>query len=243
MFIHLNMYQLKLGYAHLLGAAPDVFDRVGLTFVETTLREQPEWANSVLPIWLVKIKHAIVCSVAPAYAVAARTAFGAVPLSSLMEPGLVQRGSLAWPGTWIQREILYHPSGTAPPVDTTYNVEFLSAGSPAADALLATFDGGVYVIRDDQNNIVAHAGIKKKGIIHELAVHTQVSFHRQGLGKAVVAYAVAEIVSQGNVPVYIPDTPHNTASYALATTLGFEKAGEMLLCEYALPRWQGFAVL
>jgi hypothetical protein len=42
---------------------------------------------------------------------------------------------------------------------------------------------------------------------------------------------VSDILSRDRVPVYVPDTLTNAGSYALARSLGFQKAGEMLLWE------------
>jgi GNAT superfamily N-acetyltransferase len=100
------------------------------------------------------------------------------------------------------------------------------------------FDGGVYVIRHDDGSIGAHAGIKNKGIIQEIAVATEPRFQRQGMGQAVVVHAIAAILAQGNVP----DTMSTIASYALAEALGFERVVEAVFWEYELSNWRGFAV-
>ncbi len=233
---------LKRAYAHLLDAPPDVFDRTGVTFIVTPRREHPEWANWVLPVWLLKIEEAIVCSVTPFYAPAARAIFSATPLHTLMERQLSVCGQQIVNVEWIQREILCYSKSYVPKLDTTYYVELLASGDPAADLLLARFDGGVYAIRDNSGGIAAHAGIKNKGVIQEIAVGTAPCFQRRGMGKAVVAQAVAAIIAQGNVPICVPDNLKNAASYALADALGFEKVAEALFCEYELPDWCGFGV-
>jgi GNAT superfamily N-acetyltransferase len=101
---------------------------------------------------------------------------------------------------WVQREILCYSKSYAPKFDTTYYAELLASGDPAADVLLAQFDGGVYAVRDSSGGIAAHAGIKNKGVIREIAVGTAPQFQRRGMGKAVVAQAVAATIAQGNVP-------------------------------------------
>jgi hypothetical protein len=88
-----NVYQhLKRAYAYLLDAPPDVFDRTGITFIVTTRREQPEWANWILPVWLFKIEEVIVCSVTPFYAPAVRAIFSATPIHTLMDRRLFLQG-------------------------------------------------------------------------------------------------------------------------------------------------------
>ncbi len=238
-----NAYQqLKRGYADLLDAPSEVFDRKGITIIETARRDRPEWANWVMPIWLLKIEEAIVCSVTPFYAPAARAIFSAATLQTLLDRGVLVLGQRTVDSEWIQREILFYNKPDAPNPETNYAVELLDADTPTADRLLAQFDGGVYAIRDDGGGIAAHAGIKNKGIIREIAVGTEPHFQRRGMGKAVVAHAVAAIMAQGNVPVYVPDTPNNVASYALADALGFKKGAEALFCEYELLGWHGFTV-
>lgn len=96
---------------------------------------------------------------------------------------------------------------------------------------LGNFLIGTYAIFDQDNQIVSCAGIKDHGFINEIAVGTEPEHRKKGMGKAVVACAVADILSRDRIPVYVPDSLTNDGSYALARSLGFEKIGEMMLWE------------
>lgn len=92
-----------------------------------------------------------------------------------------------------------------------------------------------YVVLDQNNRIISCAGIKDHGQINEIAVATGAAYRGQGMGKAVVKRAVADILSRDRLPVYVPDALTNQASYALATSCGFTKVGEMMLWEVEVP--------
>lgn len=235
--------KLKRGYAILLDAHPTLLDDQGLHYVVSAVREKPEWANWVYPIWFVRIDSAIVCSIAPKYADTVRRVFGARCLRCLVTPDLLilAQQVIEMEG-WIQREILYYPALTDPKWESSLPVERLRPGTIGADSLLRAFDGGVYVIRAREGEVVAHAGIKDKGLIQEIAVGTEVSYRKRGFGRAVVSAAVTAILKEGKVPVYVPDTSGNLASYALARSVGFKPAGDTLFWEYEIHGWPGFAV-
>ena len=122
----------------------------------------------------------------------------------------------------------------------TFKVEQLRPGQLGATKHLAAFDGGVYVIRDEDEKITSAAFIKNKGLIGEIAVGTEETYRRQGRGEAVVAHAIQEILAQGKVPTYWPDSFENKGSYALAHAVGMVKVAEMLFCAYEEAGWQGF---
>lgn len=237
--------KLKQGYAHLLAAPVAAFESPGLTFVETGKRELPEWANWVIPLWLLSIGPAVICSVAPSHTAVAQTLIESLKSETLLSPKMADKArQLINAEGWRQREILYFPGQEPPPIFgpdhiRLYPVEKLKPGA-AGDTLLKAFDGPVFVIRNQAGEIAAHAGIKKKGILREIAVGVEPVYRRKGMGAAVVTEAVTEILAQAKVPIFIPDRLTNTASYALARSLGFAKAGEMLFWEYEQPGWQGF---
>jgi GNAT superfamily N-acetyltransferase len=236
--------RLRDEYARLLGVPSGCFDVPGLTIVETAARAEAEWANWLLPVWLVRFADATVCAVAPSHTVAAREAFADLEVPTLMHPDALVRARRAIdaPG-WQQCEILV--GYEAPPSDVTlrHRVERLRPGDPVADALLRRFDGGVFAIRDECGGAAAFAGIKDKGAIREIAVTTEPDHQGKGFGGVVVAEATRAILDDGNIPVYVPDSIYNVASYALAVKVGFEKAGEMLCLEQELPDWEGFNLL
>ncbi len=237
--------KLKQGYAHLLDAPVAAFESPGLTFVETGKRELPEWANWVITLWLLSMGPAVICSVAPRYTAVAQTLVESLKNESLLSPAMAGKArQLINAEGWQQREILYFPAQELPPVFRSahmrpYPVEKLRPGI-AGEAILKAFDGPVFVVRNQAEQIVAHAGIKKKGILREIAVGVGSAYRRKGMGTAVVATAVTEILAQEQLPVFIPDRLTNAASYALAHSLGFVKGAEMLFWEYEQPGWQGF---
>ncbi len=240
------LQKLKFGYAQLLGVSADTLDRPGVTFVEAPLRDQPEWANWVHPIWLFSIGSTLICSTSPEYSEQVKAAFHTLSSDQLLstEALALARTVISEPARngeeWVQCELLFYPSLKRPELRSPYLIDKLQPTDERAKYFLRHFDGGVYGIRVENNAIAAHVGIKNKGLLQEIAVGTEPDYQRRGMGKAVVTYAVTDILKQGKVPVYWPDTPQNTASYALAHSLGFQKVAEMLFCCYALPNWPGF---
>jgi hypothetical protein len=243
------LQKLKQGYAHLLDVPAAALDSPGLTFVETARRDQPEWANWLFPIWLFSIDSSLICSVASHYAKLAKGAFEPLPADALLRPETLALARTviddqAGEGLeWVRCELLFYPYPRPPQLNFPYPVEKLRPIGDQAIELISNFDGGVYGIRVENGFIAAHAGIKNKGLIQEIAVGTEPGYQRRGMGKAVVAYAVADILRQGKVPVYWPDSLENKASYALAASLGFQKVATMLFCSYELPDWYGFPII
>jgi hypothetical protein len=82
-----------------------------------------------------------------------------------------------------KREILFF-SGPEPPLVFNpadirpYLVEKLKPGT-AGDVFLKVFDGTVFVMRNRAGQIVAHAGIKNKGILREIAVGVEPAAARE----------------------------------------------------------------
>lgn len=239
--------KLKQGYARMLGISADVLDKPGITFVVTTLRNEPEWANYVFPVWLFSLGDTLICSIAPDYAEPAKVAFADLSVDALLQPETLTRAQsllTAQPTAgreWVQCELFFYPHAQPPALTSLHPVEKLQPVDERSARFLRSFGGGVYAIRDHTGYIAAHAGIKNKGLIQEIAVGTEAGYQRRGLGKAVVAGAVAEILRQGKVATYWPDSVENRASYALARSLGFRKVAEMLFFCYELPNWSGFA--
>lgn len=237
-----GIQRLKQGYAHLLDVPVEYLGRPGFTLVKTARREAPEWANWVMPVWLMSIGAGVVCSVSPQLADRANEVFGALKIEALLTPQLLEEAyRLIDAEGWRQREVYFYPRQQPPTVRTLHQVQGLRSGDRYAERFLSTFDGGVRVILDQGGEIASYAGIKNKGLINEIAVGTEPTYQRREMGKAVVTEAVTHILRKGKVPVFVPSTVTNTASYALARSLGFEKAGEMLFWEYELSDWQGFS--
>lgn len=237
---------LKQGYARLLDTSVERFAAPGFHFVVTPKRDLPEWANWVHPIWFMKIDDTVICSVSPAYAVRTKQIVVDVAIDTLLSAELLiqvhsitkEQGSVH--PEWVQCELLYYPHAYPPDSPSGYLVECLQPSDERSKYFLRNFDGGGYGIRAEDGSIAAHACIKDKGLLQEIAVGTEPAYQRRGMGKAVVAAAVAQILQQGKVPVYWPDSLQNAASYKLAYALGFQKAGEMLFCCYAQSDWVGF---
>ncbi|MEZ4733665.1 MAG: GNAT family N-acetyltransferase [Caldilineaceae bacterium] len=239
---------LKQGYARLLDVNVDRLATPGIHVVVTGRREQPEWANWVHPIWFFQMANTVIGSVAPAYAAAAQQITAHLTPDTLLCSEMV---ALAHSSTealgpadleWVQCELLYYPSPQPPTRSSGYTVEKLQPTDEHSRYFLRNFDGGGYGIRATDGTIAAHACIKNKGLLYEIAVGTEAAYRRRGMGKAVVAAAVAHILQQGKVPVYWPDSLNNIASYQLAYSLGFQKVAEMFFCCYAVPDWPGFLV-
>lgn len=234
------------GYAHLLDTTVATLATPGLHFVITPQRDRPEWANWVHPIWFFKIDNSVVCSVSPTYATRTQQIMADVIIGSLLDATLLTRahsitdGQSAVPLEWVQCELLYYPHTDPPVLRADYAIAPLQPTDEPSRRFLRNFDGGVYGLRAGDGVMAAHAFIKDKGVLQEIAVGTEPAYQRRGLGKAVVAAAVAQILRQGKVPVYWPDSLQNIGSYRLAYALGFQKAAEMLFCCYAEPAWKGF---
>jgi hypothetical protein len=229
------------GYAQLLDAPVEKFFTEGLTFVDTPVRDLPEWANWIQPVWLFAFERAVICSVSPTYAEAAEACFAAVSAETLLSDATLARAATVAPDLeWVRCELFYYPHSDPPQATSKYRVEKLQPGQPGADKHLRNFDGGVYVISGSNNEITAAAFIKNKGIIREIAVGTEEAYRRQGRGRAVVSYAIQEILAQDCVPTYWPDSFENEGSYALAESVGMIKVAAMLFCAYQQAEWQGF---
>jgi hypothetical protein len=247
-----RLQQFIKGYAQLLDAPGEDFHHQGITFVGTTLRDLPEWANWLQPIWLFGFEEAVICSVSPTFAEAAQVAFADVTAATLLNDKTLARANAITPELeWVRCELFYYPHTHPPQIDHTYTVEKLLPGAPGAARHLRNFDGGVYVIRatrseleqhEVKDGITAAAFVKNKGVIREIAVGTEEAFRRQGRGQTVVAHAIADILAQGCVPTYWPDSFANKGSYALARTVGMVKVAEMLFCAQEINEWQGFSI-
>jgi hypothetical protein len=230
------------GYAKLLDAQVEHFYTDGISFISTPMRDRPEWSNWILPIWLFGFERAVICSTSSIYAEAVKATFADVTSATLLDEVILARAMSIEPALeWVQCDLFYYPYEQGPRVSHNYKVEKLQVGEPGAAKHLRNFDGGVYVIRGEQEEITAAAFIKNKGLIREIAVGTEDPYRRQGRGQAVVAYAIQELLAQDTLPTYWPDSLENKGSYALAHSVGMVKGAEMLFCAYEEPGWQGFA--
>jgi GNAT superfamily N-acetyltransferase len=231
--MNLQLVRLLQGYAALLDAPVEAFYTDHLSIVSTPIRDLPEWANWIQPIWLFGFEQAVVCSVSPRYAEAAQVTLAEVTAATLLSDTVLACASMLEPRLeWVRCELFYYPHEQPPLLQSEYKVERLQAGEPGAERHLRTFDGGVYVIRDKDREITSAAFIKNKGIIREIAVGTDAAYRRQGRGKAVVLRAIQEIAAQGCVATYWPDGFDNLGSYTLAKSVGMVKVAEMLFCCY-----------
>ncbi|MBX3010080.1 MAG: GNAT family N-acetyltransferase [Caldilineaceae bacterium] len=237
---------LRQGYATLLGVAVERLTMPGIHLVVTPVREQPEWANWVHPIWFFKLADTIVCSASPAYVAAAQQLIDQMRPETFLDSQWMDFAASVTGAQgpadleWVQCELLYYPNIEPPKVASDHPVEKLQPTDARSSYFLRNFDGGGYGIRTADGTIAAHACIKDKGLLQEIAVGTELAYRQRGMGKAVVAAAVAQICQQGKVPVYWPDSLTNAASYQLAYSLGFQKVAEMFFCCYAQPDWPGF---
>ncbi len=233
------------GYAQLLDAPLESFHTNGITFASTPVRDLPEWANWIQPIWLFGFEGAVICSTSPTYAEAAKASFADVTAATLLSEESLAHAISITPKVeaeieWVRCELFYYPHVRAPQINHGYKIEKLQPGQPGAAKHLLNFDGGVYVIRGESKEITAAAFVKNKGLIHESAVGTEEPYRRQGRAKAVVAQAIQEILAQNALPTYWPDSFENRGSYGVAQAVGMVKGAEMLFCCYEEAGWQGF---
>lgn len=224
--------KLKLGYAALIGASDMAFNTPGFILEISEKRAEVAWENWYQPIWLVTIYDSTVCVVAPQYAAMAERVFGSVLPGSLLSSTFINevQGRFGSQG-WQPFEIFYYPDSQITLHRSSHQVLKLTPEHPEYRKFSEAFSGNTYVVMAPDRQILSWAGIKDHGYINEIAVGTEAGYQRKGMGKAVVAHAVADIFSRDRVPVYVPDTLSNAGSYALAESLGFEKVGEMLLWE------------
>ncbi len=237
------LQRLKVGYAHLLDAPLSTFDRSGFMLIETDIRDEPEWASWIQPIWLFSMGSTVICSVSPQYTAQAEVMLKGVLPGGLLDGSVLHKASsIIADKEWVQCELFFYPLLHPPQTSFHYIVEALQPGEEGAEKLLRNFDGGVYVIRNSTGQIASHAAVKNKGLIREIAVGTQPYYRGQGMGRTVVAHAIREILAIGCVPTYWPDSLENIASYALAQSIGFVKVAQMLFCAYERPGWPGFLI-
>jgi hypothetical protein len=223
------------GYAALMGVDPILFATPGTHIVETNRRNEPEWSNWMVPLWVMRVESTTVCSVSPSYHAIAVKTIELLSNGSLLAPGLGSAViALSTSGEWLQREILFLPSNFAPDLSHEVDVvQLLAKHGTDAIRLLSIFDGGVFGIVEE-GRVVSHAGVKNKGLLQEITVGTLPKWQRRGFAKAVTAAAIRHILMKDKVAVYVPDTLDNTSSYALAHSLGFKKLAESLDLEYEL---------
>ena len=233
---------IEEGYARFLNVPLETFYQEHIQVFETAVRDRPAWAKWVMPIWIARFSAAPVCSVSSNYIAIANRLIDNLNSYAILSPQLLTHACtlLDADGKWQQREILGYRKSQRPHHQHGLDVEQLTLKSIDARRLLNLFDGGVFVVRNEHGDIVAHAGIKNKGMLQEIAVWTHEAYRRQGMARAVASEAITSILSKQNIPTYVPDTLDNKASYLLAHTLGFEKLGEMIFWEYELPDWKGF---
>src|SRR5579859_2721162 len=94
------------GYAVLMGVDDRLFSIPGTHVVETTIRDFPEWANWVIPIWFLTVEASTLCAVSPAYRTVADKIIAQLTGHTLLSPQLAH--VVATPGAigeWTQREI------------------------------------------------------------------------------------------------------------------------------------------
>ncbi len=216
----------------MIGVSETAFYTPGFFLEVIERRAEVAWENWLQPIWLVRLGETTVCTLAPTYARLAEKVFGSWNGRSLLSPELYREAQKCFGALgWQPLEILYYPGAEISPQGMSQRAVRLEKDHPAYDEFSRAFSGSTYVVLNENRHVLSWAGIKDHGWINEIAVGTEVGHRRKGLGKAVVAQAVADILSRGRVPVYVPDALTNAGSYALAYSLGFQKAGEMLLWE------------
>ncbi|MFB6135725.1 MAG: GNAT family N-acetyltransferase [Halobacteriaceae archaeon] len=230
--------RLVEAYAGVLDASPSDFSRGRATVVATERRRRPYWGSWVRHVWCLAVDGAVVCSAVPRVAPALREAL-ADPPASLLDHAARSRvrgavGDAVPEGEWVQREVLHYPDAAPPDpdADPDHDVDHVSpdevdaAGGVVPDA---PFDGAFVVCADGRP--VSYAGLKRHGDVVELATGTLPGYRRRGMVTAATARAVEAVLDRGSVPVYVPDSPGNEASYALAAAVGFERVGELLCHE------------
>jgi RimJ/RimL family protein N-acetyltransferase len=235
------MKSIEEGYAHLLDIPVDSFHQKNIQLIETDNQRKPTWAKWVVPIWIIRFTASPVCTVSTEYVDVAKQLVEKLNKLDILSPKLLEFAQMIHKenGGWNQREIMIYKNNISVKRHG-HKVEQLKQIDSHSRILLNRFDGGVFVIRNEINDIVAYAGVKNKGIIQEIAVKTDPTYQRKGMAQDVVSQAITAILDDGKIPTYIPDSLDNAASYLLAQKLGFDKVGEMIFWEYELPDWSGF---
>lgn len=154
----------------------------------------------------------------------------------MLSPNLLEEAQNCFGASgWQPLEILYYPHQMIPADEQRHPFTKLAPEHPEFEKFSRAFSGHTYAVLDQNKRILSWAGIKDHGNINEIAVGTEAAYRNKGMGKAVVMSAVADILSHGRVPVYVPDKLTNVSSYALAYSCGFLKGGEMMLWEVEAP--------
>lgn len=235
------MKSIEEGYANLLSIPVDSFHQKNIQLIETANEDNPKWAKWVVPIWIIRFTAAPVCMVSAEYVDIAKQLVKKLHILDILSPKLLEFAQTIHNvnGGWNQREIMIYKNNMSVKRHG-HKVEQLKQIDSQSRVLLNRFDGGVFIIRNEINDIVAYAGVKDKGFIQEIAVKTEPTYQRKGMAQDVVSQAITAILADGKIPTYIPDSLNNTASYLLAQKIGFDKVGEMLFWEHELPDWTGF---
>src|SRR5688572_6512214 len=108
--MNLRLQYFIQGYAQLLDAPVEKFHTDSITFVSTPVRDRPEWANWIQPIWLFGFEGSVICSTSPTYAEAAKANFADVTAATLLSEGSLARARSLEPTLeWVPCELFYYP--------------------------------------------------------------------------------------------------------------------------------------
>jgi len=110
------------------------------------------------------------------------------------------------------------------------SVERLDERTIAHILLLSRYSGGVYVVRDADQQIISRAGIRHESEqVWEIGVRTEIEAMRgRGLAKTVVTAATEAILEAGRVPLYVHSAT-NVISERVALALGYQRYADQLL--------------
>lgn len=200
-----------------LGAWPPT---AGVTVVGSVRRTEPGWDGAVRPFAGVSTPEGALLSVPPERLEVVRA--GGSTLDALLE---ALPDALDQPGGVVGRGVYRY---CVSPAEVEPVGEWVEADGADVPAWLRPFGGRVLVVRRD-GQYVAGLGIKRHDDLgHEVAVGTDEAWRGQGLARALVAHAAADILRRGGMPIYLHGRA-NAASARVADAAGFPDRGWSIL--------------
>lgn len=201
----------------LLGAWPPT---AKLQVVGSAQRTKPGWDEAIRPVLGIETLQGTVLSVPPRLGDTIR-GLAAEANNDLDLVGAQLSTLLERPGWRFGRGFYRWTTRPTPGEDRGH---WLDASDQRLPTWLRRFSGPVLVALVD-DEVVCAVGIKRHNHWgHELAVRTDPSHRRTGLGAALVAQAGRQVLEHGAIPIYV-HADDNVGSACTAQAAGFDDIG------------------
>jgi GNAT superfamily N-acetyltransferase len=227
--------ELDRFHARELGCGPELFLRPGVHLLPISARTRAGWGGYTVPLFALATPAGGVVSCRPDLFEPVAKELGQEPPDEPLGESAFERLRR------ISRKAIpyaYSLSGYTLYVDREHFrpchqlAQRLSRGDSRGYDLRRRFDGEIFVIRGNRNEIAAWAAIKlKSSDVWEIAVVTEAPYRGRGYAKQVVSAATQYILDNGRLALYVHDRT-NHASARVCRSLGYLEYAEEFFCEY-----------